>query len=380
MSKDAALKAILFESCSSTLYGAERSLLAVVEAMSPTWKPHFVVPKTGTYSDALKEANLPYDVVVPHYRLRFFYMVLRLAQTIRMRRASLVHANLHFSLPAVSAACQLTGVPFVVHLRLMTPYDSRQAPLFSRAAAVICISQAVKDSALKAGVISAEHQKRTWIIPDARDPLKYQRGDGRRIRRELGIGQDRPLIGMIARINPMKGQHVFLEAAALIADKMPVARFVLAGDLHDDNHRDYLKLLKRRCEEPPLRGRVNFLGYRTDISDILAALDCFVHPSSRGAFVSVLIEAMAAGIPIVASDVDGIPECVGRDGAAELVGNLDPAVWASAIQEIIHDPAQRSNMTRTGRERVKRYDAINLARTTEQVFERSFRERYLIAA
>ena len=240
-----------FESCSSTLYGSERSLLAVVEAMSPTWQPHFIVPKKGTYSDALNEANLPYDVIVPHYRLRFFYMVLRLAQTIRMRRASLVHANLHLSLPAVSAACQLTGVPFVVHLRLMTPYDSRQAKLFSRAAALICISQAVKDSAFQAGVLSAEHRKQTWIIPDARDLLKYERGDGRRIGNGLGISQTTPLIGMIARINPMKGQHVFLEAAALIADKMPAARFVLAGDLHDDSHRDYLKLLKRRLKSRP---------------------------------------------------------------------------------------------------------------------------------
>ena len=89
---------------------------------------------------------------------------------------------------------------------------------------------------------------------------------------------------------------------------------------------------------------------------------------TRGAFVSVLIEAMAAGIPLVVSDVDGIPECVGRDGAAELIGNLEPTVWANAIMQIIRDPARRASMARAGRQRAKRYDATRLARETEDVF------------
>jgi glycosyltransferase involved in cell wall biosynthesis len=92
------------------------------------------------------------------------------------------------------------------------------------------------------------------------------------------------------------------------------------------------------------------------------------HPSSRGAFVSVLIEAMATGIPLVVSDVDGIPECVGRDGAAQLIGNLEPTVWANAITQIMRDPARRASMARAGRERAKCYDAMRLARETEYVF------------
>ena len=75
------------------------------------------------------------------------------------------------------------------------------------------------------------------------------------------------------------------------------------------------------------------------------------------------------GTPLVVSDVDGIPDCVGRDGAAELVGNLDPRVWAHAIMQVARDPARRAGMARAGRERAKRYDAKPLALETERVFE-----------
>jgi glycosyltransferase involved in cell wall biosynthesis len=174
---------------------------------------------------------------------------------------------------------------------------------------------------------------------------------------------------MVARITPMKGQHTFLEIAALVATHMPCAHFVLVGDMFQEKDGEYLRQLKRRCQDPLLKHRVTFLGYRTDIPDIMAALDCFVHPSKRGAFVSVLIEAMAMGVPIVVPEVDGIPECVGREGAAELIGNLQPADFAKAVLKILQEPAHKASMSLAGRERAKRYDAACLARETERVFE-----------
>jgi glycosyltransferase involved in cell wall biosynthesis len=370
MSKiEVAPRTFLFVSSVSALYGAERSLLEIINVMSPAWRPWFVVPAKGTFSAALDKANYPYDVIpVPHGGRRFFLAALRLAWIMRRRRTTLVHANLHWTVPLVAIASRWTGVPFVAHFRniISEPFDERKKKPFRDAAAAICISRAVKNAACEAGVFSPEQYDRIWIIPDSRNLSKYAHGKRAAIRAELGISEDVPLIGMIARIEPMKGQHIFLEAAALIADQMPTARFLLVGD--GDWHRDYLAMLKRRCEDPRLKHRVTFLGYRTDVPDILAALDCFAHPSSRGAFVSVLIEAMAVGIPLVVSDVDGIPECVGRDGAAELIDNLEPSVWANAIVQIMRDPARRASMARAGRERAKRYDATRLARETEDVF------------
>src|SRR5207248_1648845 len=111
---------ILFVSNVSALYGAERSLLEFINVMSPACLPWFVVPATGPYSAALEEANYPYDVTrVPDGGRRFYLAALRLAWIIRKRRADLVHANLHHTVPLVAIASKLSGVPFVAHIRNM---------------------------------------------------------------------------------------------------------------------------------------------------------------------------------------------------------------------------------------------------------------------
>ena len=355
------------------LYGAERSLLEVVDVLSPVWKPRFVIPSTGPFSAALECAKYPFDVV------RFDNdWLAQLTRIIGTHRADLLHANTVTAAPLVAAASRITDVPYVVHLRTTFPekFPDKRDELWRRtlrdASGIIFISRAVHDSAWTAGVLSPEHRDRIWLIPSARRLSKYRHGDRARIRAELGITDDAPLIGMVGRLNPSKGQHIFLRAAALLAKHLPSARFVLVGDLGElmkDRLQTYRDLLKRWCEEPPLKDRVTFFGYRTDIPDILSALDCFVHPSPRGAFESVLIEAMAMGVPLVVSSAEGIPECVGRDGAAEIINSLEPADYANAIVRIIRDRERHASMSQAGRERANLYEAVPLARQTESAFE-----------
>ncbi len=369
-------RTIVFVNFAAALYGAERSLLEIVNVLSPSWKPRFVVPAEGPYSTALECAKYPFDVasVPSHPQSAGSYgllSIVHLARIISERRASLVHANLQWAVPLVAASSRLAGVPFVAHLRNMVTDDfaALNRESFRQASAIICISRAVRDSARAAGLLHPEEEDGIFVIPDGRNLASYSHGNRTRIRAELGVGEDIPLIGMVARLEPMKGQHTFLETAALVAERIPSARFLLAGDIMHGGHSEYLQILKRHCEDPRLKHRVTFLGYRTDIPDILAALDCFVHPSARGAFMSVLIEAMATGIPLVVPMVDGIPECVGGDGAAELIHNLQPADFANAVVQILCNPARWASMSSAGRERAKRYDAVSLARETERAFE-----------
>jgi glycosyltransferase involved in cell wall biosynthesis len=271
----------------------------------------------------------------------------------------------------VAAGSRLAGVPFVAHLRnvITRPVDARTAKPFQHASAVICISKAVRDSAYRAGLLSPKQNDRICIIPDGRNLSNYEHRDGTAIRAELGIAQDVPLVGMVARIEQTKGQDIFLEMAALVTKRIPSSHFLLVGHTLRENDSKYLRELKRRSEDPLLRHRVVFLGYRSDIPDILAGLDCFVHPSRRGAFVSVLIEAMATGVPLVVSEVDGIPECVGRDGAAELIKSLRPEDFANAVVQILSDPGRKARMSLASRRRAQRFDAVRLAQKTERVFK-----------
>ena len=140
----------------------------------------------------------------------------------------------------------------------------------------------------------------------------------------------------------------------------------------DDKH--YFQELQKLVSDLGLQREVIFAGYREDMPDVLAAMDCFVHPSRRGAFVSVLIEAMATGLPVVASDVDGIPECVGRDGAAVLLPPDNPVRWADAVVRILADKSLASRMAERGRERASRLlDIGPLAQRTAEVSGNSLR-------
>ena len=374
-------KRILFFNTEAELYGGERCLLEVVQRMSPGWVPRFVLPGPGRFERTLRERGYEVDEFaippgVVRSELRRLPVALRLARLIRRRRADLVHLNLHFAWPIVSPACLLARVPLVIHVRnMLSGHPGRlDRRLFQRAAAVICISEAVRQRVVDLELVRPGRPPRIELIPDGKVLAQYRGGDGGRIRRELGIPPGRPLVGIVARLEPMKGQDLFLQMAAIVVQKVPEARFLVVGDTMGRPQSDYLRQLEDLARQPALAGRVSFLGFRDDVVDVLAVLDCFVHPSRRGAFVSVLIEAMAAGVPIVASDVDGIPECVGREGAAELVGTLDAPSFAEATCRVLTDADRAASMQGLGRERAQRlFDIGPLARRTEQVFAECIR-------
>jgi glycosyltransferase involved in cell wall biosynthesis len=230
----------------------------------------------------------------------------------------------------------------------------------------------VRDSLVTKGKVApSQLAERVWIIPDGRDLSRCTGGDRSALRHEFGLGAQTPVIGMAARFTPMKGQDTFLQMASIVTKKMPEARFLLVGaDEAASGGTGWTAQMQELQKHLGLDGKVIFAGYRHDMPNVLAAMDCFVHPSKRGAFVSVLIEAMANGVPIVASDVDGIPECVGREGAAILLppGNAD--AWADAVLRVATDRELAASMSAAGKTRAEsRYDVRRLARETAAVFE-----------
>jgi glycosyltransferase involved in cell wall biosynthesis len=356
-------------------YGGEMSLLPVVRRLDPGWRPHFLVEGPGPLDSLLRGEGFPvYRLALEigsarPWRIRRLLCLLRLVNLLYRRRIQLVHVNLHFHAAFVSAACVAAGIPVVVHVRNMITQPVVTS--FRKYDGIICISQAVRDSLVAQGQVPlGEVAGRLWIIPDGRDLSPFRAGNRSRVRREFGFDPMTPVVGMAARITRMKGQDTFLQIAALVKKRFPAARFLLVGAaLHNKDER-YLLELRRLISDLGLEKDVILAGHRDDMPDILAAMDCFVHPSRRGAFVSVLIEAMATGLPIVASDVDGIPECVGRDGAAVLLPPDDPCAWADAVARILEDGSLARTMAERGRERARRlFDIGPLSRRTAEVLE-----------
>lgn len=150
--------------------------------------------------------------------------------------------------------------------------------------------------------------------------------DERRIaaRQALGLPLDAPVAGMVANLRPVKRIDVFLRAAALAAREFPAARFVVVGE-----GRERVRL-EGLCTELGLADRVMFLGRRSDVMDIMPALDVGVLSSDSESFSNAVIEYMAAGLPVVATDVGGCAEALGESPAGILIrpGDIDALVQA----------------------------------------------------
>lgn len=362
---------VLFVTTSSVVYGGELSLLPVVRRLDASWKAHFLVEGAGPLEGLLRNEGYPvYRLAlnVPS-RPRRALRLLRLLYLFRSRGIQFVHVNLHYRAGPVSRACRMAGIPVLVHVRNMI--DRPVAPLFENCDGIICISRAVRNSLISAGQVPHDRiADRLWIIPDGRDLSPFHAANRERVRREWGIDPSVPLVGLAARICPMKGQDTFLRMAALVKRRVPAARFVLVGARFNEADEAYLQNLHELVRSFGLESDILFADYRHDMPDVLAALDCFAHPSRQGAFVSVLIETMASGVPVLASAVDGIPECVGRDGAGILLPPEDAAAWADAAVGVLTDPAQAARLSEKGRERAARlFDIVPLARRTAEVME-----------
>jgi len=207
------------------------------------------------------------------------------------------------------------------------------------------ISRPVKDAAVRDLRIPA---RRITVIPRGRDPERLGRPSfGRRIeaRQALGLDGERPVIVSVGRQEFQKGQWHLLEAMALLRAERPDARLVLAGRRGNASPR--LEEVMRRLD---LNGSVRFLGHRDDVPDVLAAADIFVCPSLSEGLNGSIIEAMALGLPVVASDLPAVREVVEEGANALLVPPGSPGSLAGAVRELIDDPARREALGARGRE------------------------------
>lgn len=243
----------------------------------------------------------------------------------------LLHTHLGYADVLGGMAAHVTGIPSVSTLHatdwegpLRVRARFRVAALTRRycAARIIAVSDAARRSYLNTGWDRAEHVVTVHNgIADTASP-----GAGAVVRRELGIAADELVLGMVSVLRGWKGHEAAAAAVDLLQERFPRLRLLIVGDGP-----------KRGELEHALAGlgdRVLFAGYRDDVIKVLDAVDVLVHPSSIDAFPTALLEAMAAGVPTVATAVGGIPEAVvdGETGvliaapatAQDLVAALEP--------------------------------------------------------
>ena len=282
----------------------------------------------------------------------------RLARVMAGRRYDIVHfhtARAHAMSLFLGPA---SGARRVVTRRM--DYRPRGGPyarwLYNRAVdAVVAISDGVRDALLSAGV----DRGRIHVIPSGVDIQRYQATDRLRsaARAQYGLGADASVLAVVGALEPRKGHAALFDAVARL--RQPHVRILCAGT------GSLQEQLRAKCAALGLGGQVLFLGWVDDVATVLAAADLVVMPSLQEGLGVAALEAMAAGCPVIASRVGGLPEALDEGRAGVLVPPGDDAALAVAIDGLLRDPARARALAAAGHERVRsRFTMAGMAEAT----------------
>jgi glycosyltransferase involved in cell wall biosynthesis len=305
--------------------------------------------------------------------------VIRLARFLRRQRIDILHTHLFEPSVIGLTAGVLARVPLRVmtrhysdyHTRINKKWHVRMDRLCTRLCQrVIAVSQHTAEHMVSAE--SAPPEKiRTVLngIDFERVQLSSPEAPAR-LRWELGHG-NAYLVLMVGRLHPEKGYEFLFEAMAKLKGRLdrPIRLLVAGtGDLED--------CYRRLVQSLGCGDIVQFLGFRRDVADLMAAADLVVLPSVAEAFGLVLTEALYVGTPVVATRVGGIPEIVNDGVDGLLVPPADSEALASSIGGLLHDPERRRRMAGSGRQKVReRFQFEHMVRSYEAIYEHLTSER-----
>jgi glycosyltransferase involved in cell wall biosynthesis len=257
----------------------------------------------------------------------------------------------HFS---GGVAARMLNLPCVWHAQDLVSerHFGLYRRLFGRAAAVLA-TRIIADGAPIKRQLPASLQAKVEVIHNGVAPEQFCIPDARdQVRAEFGIPEDALMVGSVGRFTPWKGQRELLRSFARVAETIPDAYLLLVGTAVFDNPR-YEGELRRLAEETGLAERVIFAGFRDDLGRIFSAMDVLAYTSlEKDTSPLAILSAMAAGLPIVAFEIEGISEILnhGRDALLVSVGNLD--ALTQALSTLLGDKFLRETLGRSARRKL----------------------------
>jgi len=329
--------------------GAETVLVELATHLGEGFESEGLVLVPGWIHSTLQEREI-LTHMLPLERSFDLSWAVRLARLIRARNIDLIQSHEFTTNCYATLAARLARVPIVctVHGKVYYPgrYYRRAAYRWvaRNADALVAVSEDL------AGFLNRSlgiPERRLKVILNGVDMSRFGSAPAGRdaARAALGLPADGFVALTVAALFEVKAHADLIDAAAIVLRAHPGAVFLFAGEgpLEAD--------LKARAERLGVAKSVRFLGFRRDVPELLAASDVFVLPSlSEGLPVSV-IEASAAGLPVVATDVGGTHEVVEDDGTGLLVPPRQPERLAAAIGRLAADPAAARRLGEAGRER-----------------------------
>jgi glycosyltransferase involved in cell wall biosynthesis len=346
---------VLFVAWAPFFSGAERALVILLENLDPArYRPVVALGTAGELESELRARGIATVHIPIRYRglrtaVPWMGSVLRLVQVCRREQVAAIHANDVPSFQPAGYAARLLGLPALTHVRFP---DSEAGfawflkPGFARA---MFVSAALRDSAIQEA--PALFTQTSEVIHDGvRMPDLPDAASRMLLRKELGLPLEGTVVAITGQVSEIKGIWEFIAAAAMLVARGVPATFAVLGD--DHKGRGALRVeAERRVAEQGLSAHVRFLGFRPDAPRLIPAFDIVAVPSHIEPLGNATLEAMAAGRPVVGSNVGGIPEMIVDGVTGTLVPARNADALANALESLVSDPERARRLGAAGRAR-----------------------------
>lgn len=322
--------------------GSPKAMANFIESLDRAiFQPVYCAGGSGPLVDALAARGVEIvrgqaDSVTFRRPLAALAAIRRQSALLKSWRIDILHAHSLFWNTDLILAAWMLRIPVVLHVHNPDAVAFQNLNRFAARKVLFCSG----DVMAHCGHLGRIANK-AEVLHNAIDTGAMGRGSS--IRAGLGLNATDIAIGTVAQVTPRKGIDILIETARILLQERRDLVFLVAGP-SPPGEEEFGRRMRAAAEEPDLRGRIRFLGSRSDIADFLASLDLFLFPTRAEPFGIVVIEAMAAGLPVIASKVGGIPEILSSPEIGRLVEPLTPEAFAGAVRETLALPGRGKSM------------------------------------
>ena len=331
--------------------------------------PIFIAPESSRILLACRDLNIPHLAVSPRFKYLDIFTAMKLRRILSPHDVDVIIVGISKDISTCALTKKIAGVDVLVFIQQMQFGISKKGPFhqwtYGAVDYWITLTNAMRGSVLEHTTILPERIK---VIPfgsdlDRFDPSKYDREECRQM---FGLPADRFIIAGIGRLDRQKGQHDLIRAFLKVHRNHPSVHLVIVGD-ETQGEPGYRSELEELVQQHGLQSSVQFIPHTSAVPELLAAIDLFVLPSLSETFGYIVVEAMAMGKPVVATDAGGVPEIVADGMTGMLAKASDPGDLAQKINMLIENEALRTTIAYAARKHaLEFFDMRNQIRTLEE--------------
>ena len=324
----------------------------------------------GIYWDRLKKAGIKVHSLSPHKFLPAY--LASIPWRILADKPDILHCHLIPSNIIAKPLGALLGVPVIInHDHTNDPHRIDNKILLALDKSTNCFAHHIIAVAAACRDFLTTHEsippEKISLVPNAIDLRRFSPGEVSRdeARARLGLPAGSRIVAGVGRLNPQKNFALFLDIAAQLAPRFPDLHFLLAGDGPEE------QMLREKASALGIASRVTFSGYVADTRLVYLAADVLLMPSRYEGLPMTLLEAMAMGLPVVASKLDGIAEVIGDGAEGFLVPSDDAALFVERTAALLADSELSSRISKNARAKIEAsFSVERMTSAVEDIYDR----------